>query len=213
MDGGGRAGVDVVNHSNFPSSVVSVSKPLDVPTSGGRFMSEEAMIGLEGGGEDDNNLGSAIRPRGSAGASGSSTSLLGFGSEFIELSSSSSSSRSITTLLATEEDEDFRIGGDLWLFRKGLIVLKRLGSFLGVTPSIFPSGVNSGDSEAARTLPRFVGVRLGELFLLRLVGVLSTRSLEREASGLELNMRGEEEATRGKSATDCPVPGFLGVMG
>jgi hypothetical protein len=117
-------------------------------------------------------------------------SLLGFGSEFIE-PSSSSCSRSITTLLATEEDdEDFRIGGDLWPFRKGLIALKRLGSFLGVMPPTVPSGVNSGDSEAARRALRFVGVRLGELFLLRLVGVFSTRSLEREASGLELKMAG-----------------------
>jgi len=115
VDGGGQAGVDVVNHSNFPSSVVSASEPSDVTTSGGRrFRSEEAIIGLEGGGEDDNNFGSANLPRCSIGASGSSTSLLGFGSEFIEPSSSSSCSKSITTLLATvEDDNDFRIGGDL----------------------------------------------------------------------------------------------------
>jgi hypothetical protein len=62
---GGRPGVDVVNHSNFPSSVVSVSEPSDVTTSGGgRSMSEEVMIGLEGGGEDDSRFGSANRPRG-----------------------------------------------------------------------------------------------------------------------------------------------------
>ena len=77
-------------------------------------MSKEVIIGLEGGGDDDNNFGSAVHPRGSVGASGSSTSLLGFGSEFIEPSSSSSRSRSITTLLATEEDDKcFRMGGDL----------------------------------------------------------------------------------------------------
>ena len=90
-DGGGCAGVDVANHSNFPSLAVSISEPPDVVIpGGGRSTSEEAIIGLEGGGDDDNNFGSAIRPRGSVGASGSSTSLLGFGSEFIEPSSSSS---------------------------------------------------------------------------------------------------------------------------
>ena len=217
VDGGGQAGVDVVNHSNFPSSIVSVSEPSDVTTSGGgRFVSEEEIIGLEGGGEDDNNFGSANRPRCSIGASGSSTSLLGFGSEFIEPSSSSSCSKSITTLLDAEEDgKDFRMGGDLWPFREGLIVLKRLGSFLGVMPSTVLSGVNNGDSEAARRALRFVGVRLGELFLRRLVGVFSTRSLERDASGLELKITGEEEATRGRSTTDTPVPSlfFLGVTG
>ena len=94
-------------------------------------------------------------------------------------------------------------------------MLKRLGSFLGVNPPAAPSGVNSGDSEAARTALRFVGVRLGELFLLRLAGVLGTRSLEREANGLELKMAGEEEATRGKSLAEFPVPGlfFFGVTG
>ena len=77
-------------------------------------MSEEAMIGLEGGGDDDNSFGFATRPRGSVRASGLSMSLLGFGSEFIEPSSSSSRSRLITTLLATEEDDEcFRMGGDL----------------------------------------------------------------------------------------------------
>ena len=78
-------------------------------------MSEEVMIGLDGGGEEDNNIESASRPSGTTGGSGSSTSLLGFGSEFIELSSSSSScSRSITTFLATEKDDEcLRIGGDL----------------------------------------------------------------------------------------------------
>ena len=93
-------------------------------------------------------------------------------------------------------------------------MLNRLGSFFGDMPSV-PSGVNSGDSEAARRPLRFVGVLLGELFLLRLDGVLSTRSLEREASGLELKMTGDEEATRGRSATDSSVPGlfFLGVTG
>ena len=91
VDGGGWASVDVANHSNFPSLVVSASEPSDVVIRGrGRSMSEEAMIGLEGGGDDDNSFGSATRPRGSVGASGSSTSLLGFGSEFIEPSSSSS---------------------------------------------------------------------------------------------------------------------------
>ena len=111
-------------------------------------MSEEAMIGLEGGGDDDNNFGSAVHLRGSIGASGSLTLLLRFGSEFIEPSVSLSCSRSITTLLATEEDNKcFRMGGDLWPFCRGLIVLNRLGGFFGVMPSI-PSGVNSGDSEA-----------------------------------------------------------------
>ena len=101
-----------------------------------------------GGGDDDNNFGSAIHRRGSVGASGSSMSLLGFGNEFIEPSSSSSCSRLITTLLAKEDDDEyFRMGGDLWPFCRGLIVLNRLGSFFGVMPSV-PLGVNSGDSEA-----------------------------------------------------------------
>ena len=76
-------------------------------------MSEEVMIGLEGGGEDDNNFGSANRPRGSVGTSGSSTSLLGFGNEFIELSSSSCSRSMINFLTAEEDAECLRIGGDL----------------------------------------------------------------------------------------------------
>ena len=48
----GEGGSIVENHSNFPSSVVSVSEPSDVTASGGgRSMSEEVMIGLEGGGK------------------------------------------------------------------------------------------------------------------------------------------------------------------
>lgn len=64
-------------------------------------------------------------------------------------------------------------------------MLKRLGSFFGVMPSVAPSGVNSRDSEAARRPLRFVGVLLGESFLLR---------LEREANRLELKMVGGEKA-------------------
>ena len=179
VDRGGWAGVDVANHSNFPSLVISASEPSDVVIQGeGRSMSEEAMIRLEGGGDDDNNFGFAIHPRGFIGASGSLMLLLGFSSKFIEPSSSSSCSRLITTLLATDDDDKyFRMGGDLQPFRRGLIVLNRLGSFLGVMPSV-PLGVNSRDSEAVRRPLRFVGVLLGELFLLRLDGVLSIRSLE-----------------------------------
>ena len=69
-------------------------------------------------------------------------------------------------------------------------MLKRLGSFFGAMPSVAPSGVNSGDSDAARRPLRFVGFLLGELFLLR---------LEREANKLELKMVGGEEAVSRRS--------------
>ena len=69
-------------------------------------------------------------------------------------------------------------------------MLKRLGSFFGVMPSVAPPGVNSGDSEAARRPLRFVGVLLGELFLLR---------LEREANRPELKMVGGEKAISRRS--------------
>jgi hypothetical protein len=217
VNGGWQAGADVVNHSNLPPSVVSLSEPTDVTTPGrGRSTSEEVMIGLEGGGEDDSNFGSANRPRGCDVTSGSSTSLLGFGNESVKPPSSSSCSKSITTLLVTEEDDDdLKMGGDLCPLRKGLIVLKRLGSFFGVIPSVVPSGVNSGDSEAARRALRLVGVRLREPLLLRLVGVFNTKSLDREASGLELKIAGEEEATSGRSTSGHPVPDlfFFGVTG
>ena len=97
-------------------------------------MSKEVIIGLEGGGDNDNDFGSAIRLRGSVGASGLLMSLLRFSSEFIEPSSSLSCSRLITTLLATEEDNKyFRMGGDLRPFHGGLIMLNRLGSFFSIT--------------------------------------------------------------------------------
>ena len=83
-----------------------------------------------------------------------------------------------------------------------------------MVPPAAPSGVKRGDSDVARSALRFVGVRLSELFLLRLVGVLNM-SLEREARGLELKMAGEEEATSGRSITESSVASlfFLGVTG
>ena len=113
VGGGWHASVEIGGR-DFARSIIPLSELSDVTTSGGgRSMSEDVIIGLEGGGEEDNNFASANLPSDSVGASGSSTSLLGFGNEFIELSSSSCS-RSITTLLVTEQDEELlKIGGDL----------------------------------------------------------------------------------------------------